>query len=171
MRWLSPVSTPLCSLGHNCYRSIPSLCGRGIPAVAAVPCTFLTPHHNVQYKHTHPVTPHTHTYTSHINIIHISIIHTHTHTHNTTITHIRITTHHTHTTVRYTHTKSHTHLHTKTPVTKASITHTPSLPSPPHPHPYTPLGEGCTSSTSHSCISLLPPSWLTSSSCSVASCL
>jgi len=65
------------TLGHNRYRSIPSLCGRGIPAVATVPCMFLTPHHNVQYQHTHPVTPthhtpHTHTYTSHISITHIT---------------------------------------------------------------------------------------------------
>jgi len=54
----------LCSLGRNCYRSIPSLCGRGIPAVTTVPRMSLTPHHNVQYKHTHPITP-THHHTTH----------------------------------------------------------------------------------------------------------
>ena len=96
MRWLSPVSTHLCSLGHNCYRSISSLCGRGIPAVTTVPCMFLTPHHNVWYKHTH----HTHTPTSHVSI--------HTHTHH----HTYITTHITHTPQSDTHIPSHTRMST-----------------------------------------------------------
>ena len=154
---LALTSFHSCSLGHNCYRSISSLCGRGIPAVTTIPCMFLTPHHNVQYKHTQSP-PHTthHTPTSHISI--------HTHT----PSHIYHNTHHTHTTVRYTHTKSHSHTSTHKHQSKSQYhTYTPPTPLPPT---HIPLGKGCTSSTSHSCISLLP-SWLTSSTCSVASCL
>ena len=120
MCWLSPVSTPLCSLGRNCYRSIPSLCGRGIPAV--------TMHRPMYVSHSSPqctIQTHTPSHTTHPHIHITHKHHTHTHTQHT-LSHIYHNTHHTHTPQSDTQIPwSHTHLHTKTPVTKASITHTP----------------------------------------------
>ena len=126
MRWLSPVSTHLCSLGHNCYRSISSLCGRGIPAVTTVPCMFLTPHHNVRYKHTQSH-PHTH------------ITHKHPHTHSHTHHHTYINTHHKHTQI-HTYQVTHTHLHTDT--SHKSQYHTYTAPTPLPPTHILPLGKG-----------------------------